>query len=137
MRGWGYRQTWAKLKQWYEHRGSFGPTGSNGVKEASEDIRGLLLVEEENQVKLRGVRGDNGGVLPLRPHGEVPLYSPFTYQSGRCWGKCFGDQHGVLSVDPEVSGIPGGRMFVKGENPRETTGAIHLLTLEYEGGNCT
>ena len=114
-----------------------GPTGINGVQEASGGSRGHLLGEEENQVNLRGVWGDNVRVLPLPLHGEVTRYIPFFKQRGRCRGRSFRDLRGVLSAYTEVSGMPGRRMSGKGKHPRETTGALHVLTLEGEVRDCT
>ena len=93
--------------------------------------------EEENHSKFRGVQGGNGCVLPLPPYSEVARDSPATYQGGRHRGRRFGDLHGVLSADPEVGGMPGGRMSGKGKNPRETAGALNVSTLEGEGGHFT
>ena len=98
-----------------------GPTWSSGIKDVSDGRRGHLSGEEENQGKLYGIRGDNGSVLPSTPHGVVPRNSPDTDQRGRRRGRRFidlhGDIRGVLSVDPEAGGMPGGRMSGKGKHP--------------------
>ena len=86
--------------------------------------------EEENQGKMYKVKGDNGGALPSPPHGEVPRDSPVIDHMGRRRERRFGDLCDVLSTDPGVCGIPGGRMYGKAKQPRETVGALNILKQE-------
>ena len=86
---------------------------------------------------LRGLQGGNGGILSLTPYGEVPWYCHATDQRGgsRGGGGGVGYLCGVLSADPEVIGIPCGRISDKVKHPRETAGALHVSTLEGGGVN--
>ena len=81
--------------------------------------------------------GGNSSVLPSSPHGEVPRYSPAKYLRGRSDKRRFVDLLVVLSEDPEVGVMPGRRMSGKGKHPRETAGALNVLTLKGGGGDCT
>ena len=73
-----------------------GTTGSCGVQEESDGRRGHLSGEEENQGKLRRVRGENGVIITLTPHVEVKWYITATKQGGRCRVRRSGDLHGVI-----------------------------------------
>ena len=114
-----------------------GPTWSIGVQEASDGRRGHLLGEEENQGKLRGLRGNNGGVLSLLPHGEVPRDIPDTGHTSRRQGRSSRNLRGVLSAYPEVDGMPDGRISSKVKHLRETMGVFHASIPEGEGGDFT
>ena len=73
----------------------------------------------------------------MPPHGEFPRYITATDFRVRRWRRRFIYLRDVLSADPEVSGMHGGRMYVKGKHPSETVVALHVLTLEDEGGYFT
>ena len=54
------------------------PTGVSLVQEERDRRRGQFLGTEDNQGKLCGVQGDNGGVFPSSPHGDLTWNSPST-----------------------------------------------------------
>ena len=84
---------------------------------------------------MQGIQGGDGGVLSLPPNGENTHNSPVTDQGGRRRWRGNGDIHSVLSADTEVVGVTCIRMPIKGKQNRDTQRKLHVLVVEFKGGN--
>ena len=70
--------------------------------------------------------GDNDGILPLSPHGDITWNSPGREQGGKRRGEINGDLCGVFSMDIEVSRVTGRRMYGKDKQYREIYESLHV-----------
>ena len=107
------------------------------IQEDNYGIRGHFSGGEENQGKLRGVQGDDVGVLPPSPYEEVTQNIPATEQVDRQWWRRTRYIQGAIYVGIDVNRVPGRRMTGKDKKTREAYGKNHVSTLEVEGDDPT
>ena len=110
-------------------------TGDRGAQEKSDRGGGHVTRVEENQGKLRGVRGGSGSVATPLPHGERKQDSHAIEPGGRHWRRGNRDIHGVLHMDAEVGDMYSRWVTGEGTQPRKAQVTLHILALEIKGGD--
>ena len=66
------------------------------------------FAREGDTGKLRRVRRNNGGILPLTAHHKYPKEEFVAEPGGVHWGRGEGYLHGLLPPSPDFSGLSGG-----------------------------